>query len=435
MVPTPTLVWLLVLGAPVWLVWLLFPAGWVAAAVCLAALGVLSMRDYFWVPADGALEIDRQVGRLSLGAVVPVQVRFVNRSRRPIRVSMRDELPEGLELVTPLAPLDVPARAQRESAYEVRCVRRGRFRLEDTVVRLGRPGALVERQTRVAAPADVRVYPRFAPGDELRLLARINQQEDAARRPRHVRGEGTDFESLTRYEPGQDLRKIDWKGSARRGFLVSRNLQVERGQLVALLIDGGRLMAQRIGDYPRFEHALRAAVMLSYVAQKRGDAIAVSTFSDRVESFVPPTRGRAVMARVLDSLSTVQVRQVESDYWHVVGQVMHRLRRRSLLIVLTDVLDAQASSGLISNMVRAASRHLVLCVVLREPRISAIAEASPRDLHETYRTAAAAHLANSRQLALDTMRSRGILVLDAQPDRLTADLIGRYLEVRKANLQ
>ena len=140
------------------------------------------------------------------------------------------------------------------------------------------------------------------------------------------------------------------------------------------MIDGGRLMSGKIGHASRFEYALNAAVMLSYVGQKRGDTVAVATFSDRIESFVPPTRGPEIMRRVLESLCTARARQVESDYWQVVGQVMGRLKRRSLIVMMTDVLDSAGSLGLMTNLIRAASRHLVLCVVLIEPKIAEIAD-------------------------------------------------------------
>jgi uncharacterized protein (DUF58 family) len=150
---------------------------------------------------------------------------------------------------------------------------------------------------------------------------------------------------------------------------------------------------------------------------------------------MPPTRGAAVMRTVLESLSTVEVRQVETDYWQVVGQVMDRLKRRSLLVMMTDVLDSSSSSGLLINLSRAASRHLVLCVVLTEPRIANIAQSEPQTLQDAYVKAAAAHSKLQRHLALETMRSRGIMVLETSPDQLTIQLIRRYLEVRRANLQ
>jgi uncharacterized protein (DUF58 family) len=194
-------------------------------------------------------------------------------------------------------------------------------------------------------------------------------------------------------------------------------------------------MAGTIGKYAKLEHAMNAAVMLSYVAEKRGDALAVASFSNQIESFLPTSRGPSLVPRVLESLYPVQVRPVESDYWQVIAEAMHLLRRRSLVILLTDVLDASASNGLINNLARAAARHLVLCVVLSEPKIRAIADQIPQTVAQTYQMAAAADVRRRRRLALEQMRARGIFVLDTDPDHLSIHLVKRYLEIRQADLQ
>ena len=435
MVPTPRLVRFLTFGSALWLLWLAFPAGWLAGAAYLLLLGALCIAEYRALPSASAFEFDRDFGRFALGSLTDVRVTVRNTSKRFVELNARDELPAGLEQAAPIPELHLAGKTECEFVYQVRPMRRGRYQLKTMAVRIRGRRALIEKQVRIPVPAEVRVYPRFSAADEVHLLARISQRDEDVRRPRRVHGRGTDFESLSPYYPGEDLRLIDWKVSAKRGHLITRNLQTERGQQVSVMIDSGRLMALRIGEYSRFEHALNATVMLSYVAQKRGDAIAVSTFSDHVESFVPPTRGILIMPRVLDALSTAEVKQVESDYWQVVGQIMDRLKRRSLLIMITDVLDRAGSTGLLMNLTRAAARHLVLCVVLTEPLIAELANSEPATIQEAYIKAAACHLKLQRQLALDDMRSRGILTLETAPQKLTVQLISRYLEIRKANLQ
>jgi uncharacterized protein (DUF58 family) len=435
MVPTMRLVQLIALGSPLWVLGILFPMGWLAGMFYLVFLVLVCLNDYRSAPDNRAFDVRREYGRFSLGAVSNIRIVLTSRSYRTLHVAAKDELPLGLERVSRIEPIDIPPRYEYTPSYDVRAVRRGRFKIGGMVLRVGRPGALMERQVTLAVEEHIRVYPRFAKADEYRLLARINQQDEAVRRPRRTRGRGTDFESLSTYNPGDDLRTVDWKISAKRGALISKNLQTEKGQQISVLIDGGRLMAEKIGELSRYEYALNAAVMLSYVGQKRGDSVAVATFSDRIESFVPPVRGAAIMQRVLESLCTVEVRQVESDYWQVVGQVMSRLKRRSLVVMMTDVLDPAGSLGLMTNLTRAASRHLVLCVVLVEPRIAALAESEAKTAHETYVKAAACHMLLQRQLALEKMRNRGILVLESAPEQLTIQLIRRYLEIRKANLQ
>jgi uncharacterized protein (DUF58 family) len=435
MVPTVRLVWFIALGAPLWLLAIVFPIGWLAGTLYLGILTIVCVSDYLYIPNAGNFELQRSYGRFSLGATNSIRVMLTNNSGRLLHIVARDALPVALERVTGIESIDVPPRFKYETTYDVHSVQRGRFKLGGMALRVSRPGALVARELTLPATDDITVYPRFATTDEYRLLARINQQDESVRRPRRTFGRGTDFESLSNYNPGDDLRTVDWKISAKRGSLVSKNLQTEKGQQISIMIDGGRLMSERIGALSRFEYALNAAVLLSYVGQKRGDSVAMATFSDQVESFVPPVRGAAIMRRVLESLSTVQVRQVESDYWQVVGQVMSRLKRRSLVVMMTDVLDSAGSLGLMTNLTRAASRHLVLCVVLVEPRLAELAASEPTTTREMYAKAAACQMLLRRQIALEKMRNRGILVLESSPEQLTIQLIRRYLEIRKANLQ
>jgi uncharacterized protein (DUF58 family) len=298
MAPTVRLVRWIALGSPLWLIALVSPAGWLIGAAYLLALTILCAADYRAVPAAGGFQVQRVVGRFALGADTDIQLQVACRSDRELRISMRDELPPALTQQTPPQTVSLPSNGECQWTYRVHAERRGRYQLDSVVMRASRPGALVEKQLRIPAKSEVRIYPRFATADEYRLLARIHHQDEAMRRPRRVYGQGTDFESLSTYVPGADLRSVDWKVSAKRGFLVSRNLQTERGQQISVMIDGGRRMAEQIGDYSRFEYALNAAVMLSHVGQRRGDTVSVSTFSDRVESFMPPTRGTAVMRTV-----------------------------------------------------------------------------------------------------------------------------------------
>jgi uncharacterized protein (DUF58 family) len=431
MVPTVRLVRLIALGSPLRLLAIVTPLGWIAGAAWVMVLASICVMYYLAVPGPSGFQVERVIDRLSLGTVSEIHVQLTNQSGRDLHVSMRDELPPELQQITPIQSVPLPKGDACDCTYEVRPERRGKYRLDNLVLRVGRNGALMEKQIRVRAPADLRVYPRFATADEYRLLARF----DGRMKPcaaQDASTDGTDFESLLTYLPGEDLRTVDWKASAKRGFLVSRNLQTERGQQISIMIDGGRRMAEQIGEYSRFEYALNASVMLSHVAQRRGDTVAVSTFSDRVESFMPPTRGTAVMRTVLESLSTVEVHHVETDYWQVVGQVMDRLKRRSLLVMMTDVLDAAGSSGLMINLARAASRHLVLCVVLTEPRIAKIVETEPATLRDTYVKLRGPYR-NSRGTCWKPCE-KGILVGNI-PEQLTIQLIRRYLEVRRANLQ
>jgi uncharacterized protein (DUF58 family) len=434
--PTLRLIRLLVGGSPLWLLALAAPGGWIAGVFYLLLLAVLCWRGYRALPGPAQLSARRGLpARFSLDAEHPVKLVLANRSDRRVHVTVHDEVPEVFALATEISETDLPARGEVRLTYSVRPVKRGAHAFGNVVLRVRHGSGLVQKQVSIASAAPVKVYPNFHGADEYRLLAKIDQRDEVVRKPRRVSAPGTDFESLRPYVAGEDLRNVDWKATAKRGNLVSRKKQVEKGQQVAVLLDAGRLMAGTVGDFSKLEHAMKATVMLSYVAQKRGDALAVAVFSNRIESFLPPVRGPSLVPRVLESIYAVEARAVESDYWQVIAEAMSMLRRRSLVILLTDVLDRAGSSGLINNLTRAAAKHLVLCVVLSEPGIREIADGIPETIEQTYRKAAAADLRRRRRLALEHMRSRGILVLETEPQRLSIHLVRRYLEIREADLQ
>jgi uncharacterized protein (DUF58 family) len=427
---------LLALGAPLWLLALVFPGGGLAGLLYLILIVALCWRDAATIPALSQLTARRQLPpRFALDAEQTVKLAICNLSARAITAHVRDEAPDVFELRSELPPAVIPPGGEAQLAYTVRPLKRGAHSFGDVVLRVPGEHGLIQKQLALAVADTAKVYPNFRGADQYQLLAQIDQRDEVVRKPRPFKAAGTDFESLRAYIPGEDPRNIDWKATARRGATISRNKQVEKGQQLAVLLDAGRLMAETIGRHSKLEHALNATVMLSYVVQKRGDALAVASFSNKIESFLPTVRGPSLLPRVLESLYAVQVRPVESDYWQAVAQVMMLLNRRSLVILLTDVLDASASAGLINNLSRAAEKHLVLCVVLSEPAIAEIARSTPATVEETYRKAAACDQLRRRRLALESMRSRGILVLETDPAHLSIHLVKRYLEIRQANLQ
>jgi uncharacterized protein (DUF58 family) len=433
MVPSGRLVFLLAASSPLWFLAALVPALRIVPVLCLLLLLGLSIWNYRQTPGGEELSIRRVLpARLSLDSEYTVHLMVDNRSGRRVLLQAKDAVPDCLVTESGFSTTLIQPGETADIAYRLRAARRGQADFPAVHCRVLVSPGLVYRQFSQAASSQSRVYPTFLGVDQYDLLAMIDQREEAA--ARRMRGQGSDFESLRPYCSADDLRHVDWKVSAKRGTLISRNYHVDRGQQLTVLIDGGRFMVEQISGRPRFEHALNAAVMLSYVAQKRGDSVCLACFSNRIETYMPPTKGKLIMPRVLQSLFEVQPRNVESDYWHVFAQVLARLQKRSLIVLMSEVLDRAGSSGLVNNLIRATRKHLILCVVMVEQRLYSLADVVPADLPSAYRKAAASHVSLERQLALADMRSRGIMVMETTPEHFSVQLVRRYLEIRKAGL-
>jgi uncharacterized protein (DUF58 family) len=435
MLPTPRLAMLAAVSAPLWLVAAAFPPAFPLVAACVAALAAAALVSLLRTPGRRSLSIQREMpSRFSLGGTQEVSLALTNNSSRRIRVELRDDIPDSLEALSQVPPMLLEPFANATARYSVRSRQRGALRFRHVSCRVSQGLALTQRQYNLKVESSGKVYPRFLGIDEYTLLAMRDLREESARPLRSPRGQGSELESLRRYAVGDDFRRIDWKISAKRGTLIARNLLVERGQQLTILLDAGRFMCEQLGGRPRFEHAVDAAVMLASVAQKRGDYVSLACFSNRIESYLPSLRGQRVLPAVLEALADVQPRNVESDYWHVFARVLSRLRKRSLVVLMGDVLDRAGSSGMVNNLMRSARKHLVLTVVLVDEAIQAAVDLEATDVHVSYQKAAASHVLLERAMALDDMRARGILVLETSPQRLSIQLIRKYLEIRKSNV-
>jgi uncharacterized protein (DUF58 family) len=207
---------------------------------------------------------------------------------------------------------------------------------------------------------------------------------------------------------------------------------VEQGQTIMILVDAGRMMTQKAGVMSRFEHVLASALTLADVAASGGDRVGIMVFDDEVRAFVPAIRGRAALPPIRDALVPATARLVEPDYAGAFRTLSARHRKRSLLVIFTDVIDRRASAALIAHTARAAARHLPLVVALRNDELlaSALPPSTTGDSRALYRSAAAEELVITREEALRAMRQTGVDVLDTSPKVMTASVINRYLAIK-----
>lgn len=324
----------------------------------------------------------------------------------------------------------VPAAGEREIAFAVVGRARGVHPLGPVALRVLGPLGLVARTVRFAPGDSFAVAPSVAGVRRYRLLALQHRLRDAGVRALRRRGAGTNFAGLREYAVGDDPRHVDWKATARRGSMVTREFSVEQGQAVLIAIDAGRLMTQLAGPQPRFEYALSSALVLADVAVASGDQVGVLVFDDEVRVFVPPARGRQALQRVREALVPVQATMAEPDYAAAFRTLAARHRKRALLVLFTDLIDARASQAVIAHTTRGAVRHLPLVVALRDDAVAAAAAPGAASTAGLYAAAAAEELLSARAEALARMRQAGATVVDVSPRAMTAAVVNRYLAVK-----
>jgi uncharacterized protein (DUF58 family) len=431
--PTPKL--LLLLALPL-IVLVAFPGGGTAvlAAAYDASLLLVAVLTVLLSARPGDLTIARRLPEhLSLGARNQVAWEISNASGMPVQFEATEDLPETIQRDSPRSAATIRPRATAELQYGVTPLRRGRYEFGDIYIRWRLQLGLLVRQMRIKCPQEVKVYPNVASLARYELAAMRHRTADVGLSPVKRRGRGSVFESLRDYVPGDDPADAAWKATARHGRLMTRNFETERSQNILIVLDCGRLMLPQVDQLSRLDHAINASVLLSYVAMKQGDYIGLVAFSDRVESYVPPVKGRAALARMNEALYRLEALPREPDYDRVCKFLALRHRKRSLIVILTDVIDKDASSMLLAYTARFARYHLPLCVTMRNLQVERIAAAEPGNTAECYSKAVAVRMLGRRSEALARMRQSGVDVLDVDPRQLTPQLLNRYLLLKMRN--
>jgi len=483
-VPTRRLALVVALLAPVWLL-SGDRAGLYVALGVTAALYVVAIAEALLIPGREQLSVRRELPpTVGIGEWAEARYELHSEWPRAARLELYDAMPRGVERrfastdegegaggeppvapegetegevaaagpagLAPTVPVLLPrdGGAAAEAALRGMPVRlaaggdasvpfriagreRGSHPLGPVVVRAGGPLGLVRRSLRFEPGDAVLVAPSMAGVRRYRLLALQHRLRDAGIRSIRRRGEGTSFANLREYAVGDDPRHIDWKATARRRKLVTREFTVEQGQTILIAVDAGRLMTQFSGPLPRFEYALSAALVLADVAVHSGDQVGLLLFDDEVRAFVPPARGRAALQRMRDALVPAAATMAEPDYAAAFRTLAERHRKRSLIVLFTDVIDVRASQAVIAHTTRGAVRHLPLVVALRnDALVAAASPAAHTASAPLFESAAAEELLSARDEALRKMRQAGVSVVDVSPHAMTAAVVNRYLEIK-----
>ncbi len=392
---------------------------------------VAALADWALAPRPDRVAVARELpGVLALGGTGEVVWRLTNPLGRRLRVALADDLAGSLRAGTRRVRVTIPPRGRAEARTTIRPARRGRFEPAGVTVRVEGPLGLVARQRWRAHPGLLRVFPPFRSRDEAEL--RINKARilEVGLRSAQGRGGGTEFDQLREYSVDDEFRRIDWSATARAGKPIVRTYRAERNQTVILLLDNGRVMAGRVDDVPRVEHAMDAVMMMTAVATRLGDRCGLVAFDREVQRVVGPAQSRNQLARVTEAMYELEPQLAESDYAGAFAETLGRFRRRAMLVILTDLVEQAVGDSLVPALPLIVRNHLVVVAGVQDPDVVRWAAASPTDASGAYRKTAAVRALDERRRTVARLRGLGATVIDAPPGKLAPLLADTYLAVK-----
>ncbi|HET9351428.1 MAG TPA: DUF58 domain-containing protein, partial [Burkholderiales bacterium] len=372
----------------------------------------------------------RQVpGSLALGVRSEVRMRVANAAAMRVRLELHDHHPPSFEAQGLPRRLELERAQWTELVYHVRPVARGESEFGAAEMRLHSPLGLWLVKKYSGNPSRVRVYPNFRALAKYTLLATDNRLSQIGVLQVRRRGEGPEFHQLREYRQGDSQRAIDWKATSRTARLIAREYEEEKDQRVLLVVDCGRRMASKDDDLSHFDHALNAALLLAHVALRQGDAVGLMTMAG-VDRYVEPRKSVAAVNAILNRVYDIEPTLSVPDYHLAARDVMRRVRRRSLVIVLTNLRD-EDDETLLPALKLLRTRHLVVLASLREAIISRALSARVDSFDRAVTHAAAADYLAARERSFRRIGAAGAVCLDVEPERLAISLVNRYLELKR----
>jgi uncharacterized protein (DUF58 family) len=404
----------------------------------LAALAVLAVMDYVLISDSRNCTVTRNSDTvLSLGEKNAIWIEVTNKGKRAVRALVRDEPPLEFVIESSEVKLTVNPQTTVRANYKVEPLERGDYGFADLVVRYFTPLGFLTRQETVPQAMMVKVYPDVFQTKKHLILARENRVNMMGLRRSKMLGQGQEFERLRDYVPDDPIRHVDWKATARRGSLITREYDVEQSQEIMILLDLGRTMASRTQDsdgnlgMSKADYAINASVLLTHVAAGSDDRVGLFCFAKSPIAFLPPGKGASQAAALMEALYPLQPRAEESDYYRNLAELSHRQRKRSLVFLFTDLIDPVSSRDLISSISMLVGKHLVICVALADYELPTIMAAKPEKVSDLYVQTAAASIVRDRKTALSQLSSLGVITVDATPADLSVAAVNKYLQLKR----
>lgn len=406
------------------------PRLWTFWPVSLGVLALAFGADALLRPSQRALSCELDMpGTLYVGETDEAVLTVRLPSRRPVPVTL------ALDLSDRLAPQPHLSGTASAAGGTLRCrlvpTRRGRAVVEAVWIRYAGPLGLAASQVKVELKKQAAIVPNVLAVKSAALRLLTDREFRAGLKIERYRGDGTEFDSLKEFIPGDDRRAVDWKASARHRKLVARQYRAERNHQVVVAVDTGHLMCELLEGIPKVDHAVNAALLLAYVSLKAGDRVSLATFDARPGLYVEPRGGIQGFRALSQMASQVEYSDRETNFTLGLTSIAQRVARRSLVVVLTDFVDTVSAELMVENLDRLARRHEVVFVALKDPGLAATAAEAPRDVVALNRSVVAAGLLRDREVVLLRLRRMGIHPIDAEPRQVTTRLINTYLDIKR----
>jgi uncharacterized protein (DUF58 family) len=409
-----------------------FPALGEIPKICFQAFLVLIFLDYLFLFFSGKKPSAKRIisERLSNGDENKIELRIKNEFSFPVNMQIIDELPEQFQIRDWKRKAYFKSKEQQKFVYTLRPVNRGEYHFGNILLFVSSMLGLLVRRNTIDAEEMVPVYPSFIQLRKYDLLSGATiQSETGSKRLRKI-GHSMEFEQIKEYVHGDDIRTLNWKASARKGGLMVNTYTDEKSQQVYCIIDKGRLMKMPFGGLTLLDYAINSCLVLSNVCLKKQDRVGVITFSNKLGSVLAADRKAIQKENILQLLYNQKTSFQESDFEMLYMQIRNRIKHRSLVVLFTNFESLSGLKRQLDYLRSIAGHHLLLVVFFENTELHQLTVSEAKDIEQVYVKTIAEKFAFEKRLIVKELMKHGILSILTSPQKLTINIINKYLELK-----
>lgn len=414
-----------------------FPALYIIAQAGIAVLVFLLLLDLFLLFAAGKEPFTMErimAGRFSNGDDNGILLKLVNGYRFPVFVKVLEELPMQFQMRDFVLKETLKPGERKELHYMLRPVERGEYAFGNTNAFVRSPLGLCQRRVTADNSATVKVYPSFFQLRNYELYSFNGKLQELGVHRKRMIGQSMEFDHIKEYVRGDDVRRLNWKATARRGNFMVNNYVEERSQQVYCVIDKGRAMKMPFEGLTLLDYAINATLVFSNIALQKGDKAGLVTLAAQQVDILPSTSKKTQMNVIMEKLYAQETQWEESDYEKLSVTLRSVFSQRSLLILFTNFESMTALQRQLPYLRRLSKYHLLLVVFFENTELKKITKEEAHTMEDIYRQVIAQKFSYEKKQMVMELSKYGILSLLTSPQQLTLNVVNKYLELKARSL-
>jgi uncharacterized protein (DUF58 family) len=408
------------------------PALFPIAMVIFFFFVLIIIMDYFLLFLTKRFPLARRItaGKLSNGEENKIELLLKNDFSFPVNADVIDELPVQFQERKWKRQVYLVGKEQKKIEYFIKPVQRGEYKFGNIHLMTRTPLGFLSRRFTSEAEEIIPVYPAFMQLYKYEILSNATiKNEMGSRRMRKI-VQSMEFEQIKEYVSGDDIRTLNWKASARKGNLMVNNFMDERSQQIYSVIDKGRLMKMPFSGLTLLDYAINSCLVLSNVCLKKQDRVGVITFSNTLGNILAADRKLVQKENILELLYNTKTDFLESDFEMLYMQIRNRIKNRSLIFLYTNFESLSGLNRQIDYLRAIANHHLLMVIVFENTELAKLTNSHAGNIEEVYIKTIAEKFAFEKRLIAKELAKYGILSLLTSPQKLTVNVINKYLELK-----